>query len=178
MPLHEEHVDLSGPILGGRDASAKRELLARLEALPPNGLLVLNCNQVQFMDYSWADEVVVSLLEASRESKTPRFIVVRRPNTSVRDSLVAAVTMHGLTCVQVSSDGAPTVLGGLSPALLETYHLAVTRGQISAQDLPDLLSPSTKSNRLKELERRGLLYRVGEEIIDGGGRRFIYEPVK
>jgi hypothetical protein len=31
---------------------------------------------------------------------------------------------------------------------------------------------------LKELERRGLLYRVGEEIIDGGGRRFIYEPVR
>ena len=54
----------------------------------------------------------------------------------------------------------------------------MARGQISAQDLPDTLSPSTKSNRLKELERRGLLYRVGEEIIDGGGRRFIYEPVR
>ena len=31
---------------------------------------------------------------------------------------------------------------------------------------------------LRDLERRGLLYRVGEEVIDGGGRRFIYEPVR
>jgi len=80
--------------------------------------------------------------------------------------------------VQVDGQGNASVLGSLSPALLLTYNLAVARGQISAQDLPDTLSPSTKSNRLKELERRGLLYRVGEEIIDGGGRRFIYEPVR
>ena len=35
-----------------------------------------------------------------------------------------------------------------------------------------------QARRLKELERRGLLYRVREEVIDGGGRRFIYEPVR
>jgi len=80
--------------------------------------------------------------------------------------------------LKVDIGGQASVLGSLSPALLQTYNLAVARGQISAQDLPDTLSPSTKSNRLKELERRGLLYRVGEEVIDGGGRRFIYEPVR
>jgi predicted transcriptional regulator len=105
-------------------------------------------------------------------------VVVRSPSESVAESIKAAVTMHGLTCVRVDKKGVPTVLGGLSPALLQTYNLAVARGQISALDLPDSLSPSTKSNRLKELERRGLLYRVGEEIIEGGGRRYIYEPVR
>lgn len=178
MPLHEERVELAGPILGGRDSAAKRDLMARLERLPANSLLVLDLSHIEFMDYSWADEVVASLLEASRQAKAPRFIVVRQPSRSVSESIAAAVSLHGLTCVQVDVAGKPEVLGGLSPALLQTYQLAVDRGQISAQDLPDSLSPSTKSNRLKELERRGLLYRVGEEIIDGGGRRFIYEPVR
>jgi anti-anti-sigma regulatory factor len=178
MPLHEEQVALSGPILGGRDNQTKDELLTRLKALPANSMLVLDLDQVQFMDYSWADEVVANLLKASQRAKTPRFVVVRRPSHSVSESIAAAVSLHGLTCVQVDSQGNVSVLGSLSPALLLTYNLAVARGQISAQDLPDTLSPSTKSNRLKELERRGLLYRVGEEIIDGGGRRFIYEPVR
>ena len=176
--MHEEAIALTGPILGGRDSQTKDTLLARFKALPANSLLVLDFSQVQFMDYSWADEVVANLLKASRRAKTPRFVVVRRPNQSVSESITAAVSLHGLTCVQVDTGGQATVLGSLSPALLQTYNLAVARGQISAQDLPDTLSPSTKSNRLKELERRGLLYRVGEEVIDGGGRRFIYEPVR
>lgn len=178
MPLHEERVELPGPVLGGRDHQVKVELLTRLSSMPVNSLLVLDCTRVQFMDYSWADEVVAGLLEAVHESEAQRFVVVRGPSDSVAESIEAAVSLHGLTCVKVDSKGMPTVLGGLSPALLQTYNLAVTHGQISAQDLPDSLSPSTKSNRLKELERRGLLYRIGEEIIEGGGRRFIYEPVR
>lgn len=178
MPLHEEQVELTGPILGGRDSQTKDQLLAQLKALPANSVLVLDLGQVQFMDYSWADEVIASLLRASQRAKAPRFVVVRQPSQSVSESIAAAVSLHGLTCVQVDEKGSARVLGSLSPALLLTYNLAVARGQISAQDLPDTLSPSTKSNRLKELERRGLLYRVGEEIIDGGGRRFIYEPVR
>lgn len=176
--MQEEQVELTGPILGGRDSQMKEELLARFRTLPANSLLALDCGHVQFMDYSWADEVIANLLKASRRAKTPRFVVVRRPNQSVSESIAAAVSLHGLTCVQVDAQGQVTVLGSLSPALLQTYNLAVARGQISAQDLSDTLSPSTKSNRLKELERRGLLYRIGEEVIDGGGRRYIYEPVR
>ncbi len=178
MPLLEEHVELPGPVLGGRDPQMKEHLVARLKDLPANSLLVLDCAHVQFMDYSWADEVVASLVDVAHTSEGQLFVVVRGPSESVAESIKAAVTMHGLTCVRVDQNGVPTVLGGLSPALLQTYNLAVARGQISALDLPDSLSPSTKSNRLKELERRGLLYRVGEEIIEGGGRRFIYEPVR
>lgn len=178
MPLHKEQIQLSGPILGGRDHQVKEELLAHLTALPPNSLMILDLSQVEFMDFSWADEVVAGLLQASRRIKPRRFVVVQQPNASVSESIAAAVSLHGLTCVRLDPEGNVTVLGNLSPALLRTYELAVTRGKISAQDLPDTLSPSTKSNRLKELERRGLLFRVGEEIIDGGGRRFIYEPVR
>ncbi|MER2600213.1 MAG: hypothetical protein ABTQ73_11900 [Caldilineales bacterium] len=178
MSLHEEKISLDGPILGGRDSTRKDALLTRFKAMPPNSLLVLGMEQVQFMDFSWADEVVTTLLRASQRAKSPRFVVISQPSTSVSESIDAAVQRHGLTCVQVDAQGTATVLGGLSPALMQTYSLAVQRGQISAQDLPDSLSPSTKSNRLKELERRGLLYRVGEEIIDGGGRRFIYAPVR
>jgi anti-anti-sigma regulatory factor len=176
--LHEETVELAGSILGGRDAATRDELLNRFKAMPPNSLLVLNLENVQFMDYSWADEIIASLLKASRKAKAPRFVVVRQPSQSVSESIAAAVAIHGLTCVQVDSKGKATVLGNLSPSLRQTYEQAVVRGQISAQDLPDTLSPSTKSNRLKELERRGLLYRIGEEVIDGGGRRFVYEPVR
>ena len=177
-PLHEEHVALPGTILGGRDVTTREELLSRFRAMPANSLLVLDLETVQFMDYSWADEIIGNLLRASLKAKVPRFVVVREPNTSVSESIAAAVSIHGLTCVMVDAGGKATVLGNLSPSLRQTYETAVARGQISAQDLPDALSPSTKSNRLKELERRGLLYRVGEEVIDGGGRRFIYEPVR
>ncbi len=178
MPLQQERIELPGPVLGGRDREAKAMLLARLQNTPANSLLVLDCANVQFMDYSWADEVVATLIETSQKPEAQRFIVVRAPSESVAESIEAAVAIHGLTCVKVDGNGVPSVMGNLSPALLQTYQMAVARGQISAQDLPESLSPSTKSNRLKELERRGLLYRVGEEIIEGGGRRFIYEPVR
>ncbi|MDW8316309.1 MAG: hypothetical protein RMN53_00520 [Anaerolineae bacterium] len=178
MPLHVERVHLPGPVLGGRDRQVREALLQRLAALPAPGVLVLDCSEVQFMDFSWADEVIANLVEASQTGSSQRFIVVRAPNESVAESIEAAVSARGMTCVQVDGRGVPKVLGNLSPALLQTYHLAVSKQQISALDLPDNLSPSTKSNRLKELERRGLLYRVGEEIIEGGGRRYIYEPVR
>ncbi len=176
--MHEEHVTPPGSILGGRDATTREDLLSRFRAMPANSLLVLDLENVQFMDYSWADEIIANLLKASRRAKAPRFVVVRQPSASVSESIEAAVSLHGLTCVKVDSAGKASVLGNLSPSLRQTYDMAVARGQISAQDLPDTLSPSTKSNRLKELERRGLLFRVGEEVIDGGGRRFIYEPVR
>lgn len=178
MPLHVERVHLPGPILGGRDRQTHQALRQRLQALPAPAILVLDCSEVQFMDFSWADEVIANLVEATQVGDGQRFVVVHAPTDSVAESIEAAINARGLTCVQVDGRGVPKVLGNLSPALLQTYQLAVTKRQISALDLPENLSPSTKSNRLKELERRGLLYRVGEEIIEGGGRRFIYEPVR
>lgn len=68
----------------------------------------------------------------------------------------------------------------LSPMLAGVLALARRSGTITANDLRSVdmnASPSTLSNRLAELERRGPLRRCEKpEKITGGGRRFVYVP--
>ena len=145
MPLHEEQIELSGPILGGRDSQTKDSLLVKLKAMPANSMLVLDLGDVQFMDYSWADEVVANLLKASQRAKTPKFVLVRRPSHSVSESIAAAVSLHGLTCVQVDEQGNASVLGNLSPALLLTYNLAATLARSAPKTCPTPSPPAPRA---------------------------------
>ena len=179
MALYEKVITLDNAILGGRDRNMAKRLLDEISRLPRRSLLVLECAKTMFMDFSWADEVVVSLVEAAQDStKIERFVVIRNAAPSVVESVDVALNRRGLACVHVSSRGELQILGALSPVLRETFMQALELRQISAQDLPGDLSPSTKSNRLRDLESKGLLYRVGIENVDGGGRRFLYEVVR
>lgn len=65
----------------------------------------------------------------------------------------------------------------LTPLLTSVLALARKNGVVTNEDLrgqDSALSPSTISNRLAELERRGLLIRVKPQVVQGGGRRFAY----
>lgn len=65
----------------------------------------------------------------------------------------------------------------LSPLLASVMTLARQQGAVTNEDLrgqDPVLSPSTISNRLAELERRGLLIRGKPQVVKGGGRRFAY----
>lgn len=65
----------------------------------------------------------------------------------------------------------------LTPLLASVMALARKQGVVTNEDLREQdqsLSPSTLSNRLAELERRGLLIRVKPQAVQGGGRRFAY----
>ena len=179
MALYEKVIALDSAILGGRDRSMAERLLDEIYKLPRRSLLVLQCAKTMFMDFSWADEVVASLVEAAQDSSdTERFVVIRDASSSVAESVDVALNRRGLACVHASKSGELQILGALSPVLRETFVQALELRQISAQDLPGDLSPSTKSNRLRDLEGKGLLYRVGIENVDGGGRRFLYEVAR
>lgn len=179
MALHEKVIILDQTVLGGRDRLMAERLLDEVGRLPRRSLLVLECSRIAFMDFSWADEVVASLVEAIQNSEIQeRFVVIRSAADSVIESLDVALSRRGLACVHVNRDHDMHILGTLSPVLRETFVQALSLRQISAQDLPGDLSPSTKSNRLRDLESKGLLYRVGIENVDGGGRRFLYEVVR
>lgn len=65
----------------------------------------------------------------------------------------------------------------LTPRLASVLALARKQGVVTNEDLREQdqsLSPSTLSNRLAELERRGLLIRAKPQVVHGGGRRFAY----
>ena len=179
MALYEKVIVLDSAVLGGRDRSMAERLLDEIFKLPRRSLLVLECAKTMFMDFSWADEVVVAIVEAAQDSNiTERFVVLRTASPSVAERVDVALNRRGLACVHVTGRGDLQILGALSPVLRETFVQALALKQISAQDLPGDLSPSTKSNRLRDLESKGLVYRVGIENVDGGGRRFLYEVVR
>ncbi len=179
MALYERLIVLDSAVLGGRDRSMAERLLDEIYKLPRRSLLVLECAKALFMDFSWADEVVATIVAAAQDSGTnERFVVIRGASSSVAESVDVALNRRGLACVHVNQRGDLQILGALSPVLRETFMQALELRQISAQDLPGDLSPSTKSNRLRDLESKGLLYRVGIENVDGGGRRFLYEVVR
>ncbi len=179
MALFERVIPLDGAVLGGRDHTMAQRLVAEVDRLPRRSLLALDCTHAQFMDFSYADEVISAAVAALNDSSvTEKFVVLRAASAPVAESIEVALNRRGLACVHVTPDGDVHILGALSPALRETFQQALHLQQISAQDLPGDLSPSTKSNRLRDLESKGLLYRVGIENVDGGGRRFLYEVVR
>ncbi len=179
MALFEKVIALDGAVLGGRDHTMAQRLVAEVDRLPRRSLLALDCTNAQFMDFSYADEVISAAVAALNDSSiTEKFVVLRTASVPVAESIEVALNRRGLACVHVTPEGDVHILGALSPALRETFQQALQLQQISAQDLPGDLSPSTKSNRLRDLESKGLLYRVGIENVDGGGRRFLYEVVR
>lgn len=171
-------------MLSGREDGARiREaILKRLESETADIILPLNFSKVKFIDFSFADEMLCRLLRRIlSEELGDRFIVLEELSDSLKENISVALKERELVCVYTKQSSEVEVLGKLSEELKNTYFAAVSRGKITTRDIFDLdkmENISAASNRLTRLKEVGLLTKTKDEVVTGGGRQYVYEPVR
>lgn len=171
-------------ILSGREEGRflREKILSRLEAEPVDIILPLDFVDVKFMDFSFADEMLGKLIRRIMSGELgERYIILLSLNESLKESISVALKERELVCIYIDGKGEIEILGKLSDVLKETYFAAVSKGKVTARDLVNHfgnLEINTASNRLTRLQEVGLLCKTKDEVINGGGRQYVYEPVR
>jgi len=177
---------INDKILNGRDQgkALREKILAHLEKEPVDIIMPISFEHVDFMDYSLTDEMLCKLIRRIISGELgERYIVVESLNESLKENINVALKERELCCVYVKSDGKVEILGKLSTPLRETYEYAVEQKKITTRDIFDvkkfnLENISAASNRLTRLEKLGLLHNNKDEVVEGGGRQFVFEAIK
>lgn len=103
-----------------------------------------------------------------------------------RAALVEMIGQETIDAVRALDAGRPPrevylhfLEGRLSDSLARVMACARQNGEVTSADVAGVLgkgSASRNSNVLSDLRRAGLLVRVGESVIAGGGRSYVYKP--
>lgn len=163
-------------------AQVRDEILKRLEAEPLDIILPLNFSKVRFIDFSASDEIVCRVIRRILSGELgERYIILNELAESLKENIHVALKERELVCSFVHTDFSVEVLGKISDELKTTYLKTVQKGKISARDVfesESLQNISAASNRLTRLKDMGLLTKSKDEVVAGGGRQFIYEPIR
>lgn len=183
-----ESFKIEHDILNGREQGKRirEEILKRLARESLDIILPLNFERVKFIDFSFADEMLGTLLRRILSGELgERYIVLESLNNSLKENIDVALKARELVCVYVNARGEDEILGKLSEQLRETYFAAVRKGKITAREvlnqfenLHSMHHISAASNRLTRLQEMGLLCKTKDEVVNGGGRQYVYEPIR
>lgn len=179
-PLTQFTITSASAILNGRNHDDGVRIVRAIVDAPPRTVFVFDCSYVAVMDYSYANEFVYAAICALGDcALSQKFFMVKSACNSVWENIDAALLAKSVACVITGqgANGRLDIAGALSPALRDTFRFMVDRDATTTADLPSNLSPSTRSNRLRDLESAGLIYLTATEFIKAGGRRFAYKVV-
>jgi len=172
--------------LSGRPDGAllREKVQVRLDGEPADIILPLDFSKVRVIDFSFTDEMLGRIIRRiSIGEIAGRYIILESLSDSVRESINMALKERELVCVYVKSNLETEILGKISEELKSTYDAAVDKGKITARDVlepenTDNISISAASNRLTKLKELGLLTKTNDEVVNGGGRQYVYEPIR
>ncbi len=157
---------------------AVRAFVAReLEALPSGSVMTLDFSGVGIIDFSCADECLAKLVTRLIAGEYgEKYLRLAGLGESQRENIQVALERKRLSAILVQPDDSWDCLGRITPHLLETLHLVVSRHRMSAREMADLLSLelTASSTRLGSLHRQRLVKRR-ERPMGEGGREFVYE---
>ncbi len=166
---------------------------ARLRALPVGGVLVLDFNGVEMMDYSFADEALGTIYSRMAAKEYPdRHLVLETRDDELCDALlenvevalnrreVAAllVPQSDVKAAQKNADKW-RVLGELPSHLIDTLRAVMDKNCITVRDLADALkldSATACNNRIAKLYQMHLVRREAS-VVPEGGRQYCYTSV-
>lgn len=170
---------LSGRTEGTR---IREDIIKKLESEVVDIILPLDFNKVKFIDFSFADEMLGRLLRRIMSGDLgDKFVVLEGLSDSLRENLCVALKERELVCVFVKPNSEVEILGKLSEELKNTYFAAVKKGKITTRDIFEIDkmdNVSAASNRLTRLKEMGLLTKAKDEVVIGGGRQYVYEPIR
>ena len=168
-------------LLSGRDAgeTVLQQAMDHLLDAPFDSVVPLDFGAVAFVDISCADEFLARLLMriGSGELGT-RYIILRNVNPSVRETIQAVLKLRGLAALIVQ-EGKVTVAGELKRPIREALDVLIEKKQVTSSEVAQALNKNVNiiCNRLNVLQRMGLVCRVRDGSVSGGGRQYYYESI-
>jgi hypothetical protein len=169
-------------ILNGRDVgtSLRQQILHYMQQNGLDRLYYIDFAEVEFLDFSCADELVRGLLDELTGSEGgPRNIVLHGTSQPVQENIAAVLELRKAVCLIENGRGNVDALGPLSVPLRETLQLVIRNKQVTARDVADhfKVAINTASNRLTTLSELGLILRTGKRPVAGGGEENMFESL-
>jgi hypothetical protein len=173
-------------ILGGRSVGeiVREQIIGQLKDNPLDSIMPIDFSQIQFLDYSCADEFVCKLVRRIMiRDFGERYILISGVNEIVKENLTAALKERGLVVPGIGKDDQVVLYGDISQEMRETYNFAVTKESFTARDIvgSGLITDnriSSASNRITRLHDMALARKINQKNVGGGGRQYIYEAVR
>lgn len=168
-------------ILSGRPRGAELldALMAHLLQEPDDAATPLDFSGVSFVDVSCADEMLNKLLLRLRSGELGRrYVYVVGANISVRETIAAVLQLRELAALY--KDGKRVeVLGVLKTPLREVLDVLLAQKCATSAAISDALGKNINivCNRLNALQRLGLVCRLRDGSVTGGGRQFYYVSI-
>jgi hypothetical protein len=171
--------DVETMFLEEETADREIELLQRLEQMPEGSVMAIDLSKVRLASAA-ARRLLRRALLRLRSGELPgRFLVLEDTGES-EYSVEAMLLGEELVMVERTSVG-PRLLGDIDSAVEETYRVLLKDGQATAGSIQrelGLTNISTATNRLSKLAQLGLAWRVEQRPASGGGREYVYAPVR
>ncbi len=168
-------------ILSGRPKGAEllEHLMGHLLRSPDNAATPLDFAQVSFIDVSCADEMLNKLLLRLRSGEMgSRYVYVAGANASVRETIEAVLQLRELAVLYRNGDQVE-LLGTLKRPVREALDVLLQRKCATSAEVSDVLNKNVNivCNRLSALQRMGLVCRLRDGSVAGGGRQFYYVSI-
>ena len=169
-------------ILSGRPKGAQllEVCMAHLGAGPDHSVTPLDFSSVSFMDVSCADELLVKLLKRLGSGELAnRFVYLQGLNTSLRETVEAVLELRELAVWCKDDDGQVALLGVLKTPMREAAEVLSARKCLTSAEMSEALDKNVNivCNRLNALQRMGLVCRLRDGSVEGGGRQYYYVSI-
>lgn len=168
-------------ILSGRDRG--EELLTQIadsmRGADPDGVTPLDFSDVEFIDISCADEFLTKLLMRIGSGEMGnRYVFIQNANDSVKETLEAVLKLRSLAALYKTGQEV-TLLGVLKTPIREALDVMLKKKAGTSSEIAEALKKNINiaCNRLNTLQRMGLVCRVRDGSVEGGGRQFYYESI-
>lgn len=172
----------------------QESLDTHLRSLPPGGVLILDFDNVEMMDYSFADEALGTLYSRLSAKEYPdRYLVLLTDESEITSALLENVEV-ALNQREVAALVVPRaafdksrgdqkvdwrIIGQLPAHLIETLSAVIDKEEVTVRDLVDALgldSVTACNNRIARLHQLRLVRRKAS-IVPEGGRQYCYSSV-
>ena len=172
----------------------QESLDAQLRSLPPGGVLILDFDNVEMMDYSFADEALGTLYSRLAAKEYPdRYLVLLTDESEITQALLenveVALNQREVAALVVPREAFSKarddkkvdwrIIGQLPDHLIETLSAVIDKEEVTVRDLVDALgldSVTACNNRIARLHQLRLVRRKAS-IVPEGGRQYCYSSV-
>lgn len=166
----------AGFLIGRAEGKKIKEAICqKLEELAPNSVSQLDFGQVEFVDVSCADEIVVKVLARLQAGEFPdRFLILSNIKAQHLENVETALEVAEKAVIAKGF----FILGKLMNSYKQALEEVMRRGAVTARELQQTLKYSTvneASTKLSYLYQQCLIAREPfRRPVRGGGRQFRY----
>ena len=173
--------DAPNSILSGRERGEEflNKFMSQIRDTESDGVTPLDFSAVDFIDISCADEFLTKLIMRIGSGELGnRFVFIQGANLSIRETLEAVLKLRGLAALVKEEDGV-IVLGTLKTPIREALDVVLDKKSGTSSEFAQALRKNINiaCNRLNALQKMGLVCRVRDGSVPGGGRQFYYESI-